>query len=100
MPNIQISSDTLFLAATRPAMHWGVPMEGYYFNLFGTWLLGMIVGNPFLWLTFFLWHIPMVALSNKNPYFFHELYMWYQTQGQMIGNVVHAVGGKGTPSSV
>ncbi|MCB4824224.1 VirB3 family type IV secretion system protein, partial [Roseicella aerolata] len=48
------SRDTLFLAATRPAMRWGVPMEGYYLNLFGTWLLGMVLGSPLWWATFFV----------------------------------------------
>ncbi|RAI56051.1 VirB3 family type IV secretion system protein [Roseicella frigidaeris] len=85
------SRDTLFLAATRPAMRWGVPMEGYYLNLFGTWLLGMVLGSPLWWATFFVWHLPMVALTNRNPHFFHELRMWYVTRGQTIGGVLRAL---------
>lgn len=95
-----VNQDTLFLAATRPAMRWGVPMEGFYLNVFGTWLFGMVLGSPFIWLTFFLWHMPMVALSNKNPNFFHELHMWYYTRCQMIGSVVPAFNERGMRSAV
>ena len=83
--------DTLFLAATRPAMRWGVPMEGYYLNLFGTWVLGMVLGSPLWWLTFVVWHLPMVALSNRNPHFFHELRLWYATRGHTVGGVLRAM---------
>lgn len=99
---VPLRVDTLFLACTRPAMHWGVPMEGFYFNIFGTALFAFIVGrgNPFYWLIFFVLHLPMVALANKNPNFFHEWIMWLDTKGRMVGGILHAIGGKNTPSSV
>lgn len=97
-----LARDTLFLACTRPAMKWGVPMEAFYFNLFGTALVFAVVGggNPLFWLLFFAFHVPLVALSNRNPNFFHEAFMWMETRGRSVGGVLHAVGGSGHPSSV
>lgn len=82
--------DTLFLAATRPAMKFGVPMEGYFLNLFGTFVFGMVAGSPLWWLTFFAWHMLMAGLANHNPHFFHELRMWWLTRGRTIGGILWA----------
>jgi type IV secretion system protein VirB3 len=94
MPSIE-ARDTLFLAATRPAMKWGVPMEGYYINLFGTFVVGMVLGSPLWWGLFVVFHWPMVGLANHNPNFFHELRMWFLTRGQVIGGVLHVLRDRG-----
>ena len=74
---------TLFLAATRPAMKWGVPVEGWTINLFGTFLFGMVMGSPLYWLLFFVFHLPMRAISDRNPNFFREIRMWFDTKGRL-----------------
>lgn len=96
-----LHTDMLPLACTRPAMKWGVPMQGYFGNVFFTALFAFIVGqgNPAFYLLFFVFHIPMVALANRNPNFFHEIAMWAETRGRTIGGVLYAVGGRGVPSS-
>ena len=93
--------DTLFLAATRPALKWGVPAEGLWINVGGTALIFAWVGrgNPLYWALFPLLHFPMVAQTNRNPNFFHEIRMWWETCVS-IGRTLYAIGGKDTPSSV
>ena len=94
MAGAALARDTLFLACTRPAMKWGVPMQGAYANLFGTCLFAMAVGrgNPAFYLLFPLMHFPMAVLSDRNPLFFHEQTMWLRTRGTIIGAVLHAYG--------
>lgn len=83
--------DPLFLAVTRPAMKWGVPMEGYFLNLFGTFIFGMVMGSPLWWALFFVVHLPMRALANRDPNFFRELRLWLETKGSNIGGVLSAM---------
>lgn len=77
--------DILFLACTRPAMKWGVPMEGWYANLFGTVFFAMFMGSPVWWLVGPLVHFPMRALANRNPGFFHEWRVWFGTKAANAG---------------
>ena len=84
-------ADPLFLACTRPAMKLGAPMEAAYANLFGTVIGGMVLGSPVWWLLVPVFHVPMVVLANRNPNFFHELRMWFETYGQVIGSVLPAL---------
>ena len=41
-----IPKDMLYLASTRPAMKWGVPVEGLMINLGVSYLAFMVVGPP------------------------------------------------------
>ena len=81
-------------------MKWGVPMEGFYFNALGTWLLAMATGYLVLLLLIPVFHFPMIVLTNRNPNFFHELIMWFETRGKTIGGVLYAIGGRNPPSAV
>lgn len=83
--------DPLFLAVTRPAMKWGVPMEGYFLNLFGTFIFGMVMGSPLWWGLFFVVHLPMRALANRDPTFFRELRLWLETKGSNIHGALAAM---------
>lgn len=84
-------ADPLFLACTRPAMKLGAPMEAAYANLFCTIIGGMVLGSPVWWLLVPVFHVPMVVLANRNPNFFHELRMWFETHGQVVGSVLPAL---------
>jgi type IV secretion system protein VirB3 len=41
----EIAKDMLYLACTRPAMKWGVPVEGLMINLGVSYLAFMVVGR-------------------------------------------------------
>jgi type IV secretion system protein VirB3 len=86
-----LTRDTLYLACTRPAMRWGVPVEGYYLNLFGTFVFGMVMGSPLWWGLFVVFHLPMRALADRDPNFFRELRMWLETKGANIGGQLAAL---------
>ena len=88
---VPLVADPLFLACTRPAMKLGAPMEAAYANLFCTIIGGMVLGSPVWWLLVPVFHVPMVVLANRNPNFFHELRMWFETYGQVIGSVLPAL---------
>ena len=38
--NLVVRRSTLFLALTRPALSWGVPVEAFWGNVLGTFYLG------------------------------------------------------------
>jgi type IV secretory pathway VirB3-like protein len=83
-------------------MKMGVPFEGLCINIGITWFAAMMVGrgNPLYYGLFFAFHIPMMAVSNKNPNFFHELFMWFTTRARIIGGVLYTHSGKSTATSV
>lgn len=83
--------ETLFLACTRPAMKWGVPMEGFFLNAYGVLLLGMILGSPLWWALMVPVHYVLKWYSNKNPNFFREMRIWYDTKGLNIGGTLWAL---------
>ncbi len=83
--------DPLYLACTRPAMTKGVPMEGFYVNFFGSFLVGLFLGNPFWWIIYFPMHMIMRAYANKNPNFFRESRMWFQTKAANVGGTLYAL---------
>ena len=87
--------ETLFLACTRPAMRYGVPMEGFYLNSFGVVFVGMIMGSPFYWLLMVPVHYVMKWYANKNPNFFRELRIWWMTKGRNVGGALWAMPRKG-----
>ena len=83
--------DVLYLACTRPAMKRGVPMEGYYMNLFGSFFFGLVMSSPFYWAVGVLFHPLLRALANKNPGFFREWRMWFATKGAINGVCLYAL---------
>lgn len=86
-----MQADTLYLACTRPAMTRGVPMEGFYMNLIGTAFFGMFMGSPWWWGLFFPVHLVLRAYANKNPNFFRECRMWFETKGANAGGSLYAL---------
>lgn len=86
-----LAIDTLYLACTRPAMRWGVPLEGFAINFGGSWIFGMIAGSPFYWVIGVFIHYCMKPMANKNPNFFRELRMWFDTKGVNAGGTLWAL---------
>ena len=80
-----LQHETLFLACTRPAMRWGVPMEAWYLNLFGTFLVGMILGSPLYWVIGVPVYVLTRLLAAWEPNFFGILRRWAETKGQSFG---------------
>ena len=82
-----LQAETLWLAPTRPAMKAGVPMEGFYLNLLGTFMFGMIMGAPYYWLVGVLLHyVVLRPLATWDPNFFRVLRLWLSTKGEGIGS--------------
>jgi type IV secretion system protein VirB3 len=94
-----VRREELFLACTRPAMRWGVPMEGLYINLSAGTVFGMIMGSPVYWLVMIPVHYAMKFQSNKNPNFFREVRIWFSTKGANAGGVLWALPAHGPRSA-
>lgn len=86
-----LRGETLYLACTRPAMKRGVPMEGWYLNFLGTFFFGLIMGSPLWWVCYLVIHPFMRAYANKNPNFFRECRMWFDTKGMLAGACLYAI---------
>jgi type IV secretion system protein VirB3 len=87
----ELVRDPLYLACTRPAMKYGVPAEGYALNVGVTWIGGMVAGSPLYWSLGFVVHFLMRPLANKNPNFFREMRMWFDTKAANAGGSVWAL---------
>lgn len=83
--------DTLYLACTRPAMRRGVPVEGFAINLAVTFVFGMVMGSPLYWGLFIVVHLAMKALTDRNPFFFRELRLWFETTGANLGGALYVL---------
>ena len=81
----ELAPDTLFLACTRPVLKRGVPAEGYWANLLGCLLLGMLVNRPGLTEPCFLLAVPVHYLmrfqTDRNPNWVSEWRAWWRTLG-------------------
>ncbi len=77
--------ETLWLAPTRPAMKWGVPVEGFYINLYVTFFAGMWLGSPFYWLIGAFNLLPLRALACWDANFFRVLTVWKDTKLATMG---------------
>lgn len=77
--------ETLWLAPTRPAMRWGVPLQGFLFNAMGSFMFGMAAGSPLYWGVFVVVHLPMRALAAWDANVFRVLALWMETKGAGMG---------------
>lgn len=78
--------DTLFLALTRPPMHWGVPYEGFCCNVVGSFLIGLWLGSPLYWPICIVIHLPMRALASLDHNFFRVRRLQIETRGKSVGS--------------
>jgi type IV secretion system protein VirB3 len=79
------SIDPLFVAATRPAMKWGVTLDGI---IVGVGLIGIAMiatGNPFTLLLYLPIHGVMYLLCLRDPRTFRLLLLWFNTKMKSIG---------------
>jgi type IV secretion system protein VirB3 len=83
-----LATDTLFLALTRPAMHWGCPYEGFCCNIVGSFLIGLWLGSPVYWIVAGPIHLLMRALASLDHNFFRVRRLQIQTRGKSVGSDV------------
>lgn len=60
--------EILYLALTRPALTYGVPVEAFWVNVFGVFILGAYLSGPSIWrcpLLFWLMAIPVHLLMRE-----------------------------------
>lgn len=76
--------ETLFLALCRPALFWGVPLEGMIINVVAWLVIGVLFQSPAHWYRapFVLWamvvpcHYAMSMLIAFDYYFFRVARLW------------------------
>ncbi len=79
------NTDPLFVAATRPAMKWGVTLEGI---ILGGGLVGIAMiatGNPFTLLLYLPIHGVMYLLCLRDPRTFRLMLLWSITKAKSLG---------------
>lgn len=77
--------DPLVVAATRPAMKWGVTLEGI---ILGGGLVGILMiatGNPFTLLLYAPIHGVMYLLCLRDPRTFRLILLWTTTKAKSLG---------------
>lgn len=77
--------DPLFVAATRPAMKWGVTLDGI---IIGGALVGILMiatGNPFTLLLYLPIHGVMYLLCLRDPRTFRLILLWVGTKMKSLG---------------
>jgi type IV secretory pathway VirB3-like protein len=81
-------SEVLFLALTRPALVFGVPIEAFALNASVTLLAGMILSAPTLWRSpFMFWlagipvHFLLQRITSWDFHGFRTIRLWLETAG-------------------
>jgi type IV secretion system protein VirB3 len=75
------SVDALYIAMTRPAMRWGVPLEGVAVNVAFTGIVTCIlIHRPPGFLLGLLIHFVLRELTRYDPHFFWRWRLWYETK--------------------
>jgi type IV secretion system protein VirB3 len=75
------SVDALYIAMTRPAMRWGVPVEGVAVNVAFTAIVTcLFIHRPPGFAIGFFIHFVLRELTRHDPYFFHRWRLWYETK--------------------
>lgn len=78
----RLDEEALFLACTRPAMVWGVPMEAMGLNLMASSVVFLASGS-LLWLLLApALHLVFRAVCRSDANAFRVLYLWLETKGR------------------
>lgn len=86
------TTDTLFVACTRPATKWGVPYDGLRVNAFVTLVVTtLIIQQPPGLVVGLAIHMGMRELCRVDPHFFRKWKLYAQTK--MISGNAHLWGG-------
>ncbi|MCL1078404.1 hypothetical protein D5R81_11370 [Parashewanella spongiae] len=79
------NQDPLFVAATRPAMKWGVTLDGI---IVAGGLVAMVMiatKNPLILLLYIPAHIGMYSLCLRDPRQFRLIQLWLSTKAKSLG---------------
>jgi type IV secretory pathway VirB3-like protein len=78
-----LTTDTLYVACTRPETKWGVPYDGLRVNAFLTLVLTtLIIQQPPGLLVGVAIHMGMRELCRIDPHFFRKWRIWMETKGK------------------
>lgn len=80
-----VGTDPLFVAATRPAMKWGVTLDGL---ILGVGIVGIVMigtGNPLTLLLYIPVHGVMYLLCLRDPRTFRLIFLWVGTKMKSLG---------------
>ena len=77
--------DPLFVALTRPPMKWGVPFEGFKWNVILTaGLTIFIIQAPPGFFLGLIVHFVLREVARVDPHFFHKWKLWSMTRARSI----------------
>lgn len=77
--------DPLVVAATRPAMKWGVTLDGIIIGVGLVAVLMIGTGNPFTLLLYLPLHGAMYLVCLRDPRTFRLLLLWFGTKAKSLG---------------
>ncbi|MCL1078411.1 hypothetical protein D5R81_11410 [Parashewanella spongiae] len=77
--------DPLFVAVTRPAMKWGVTLDGLIVAAGLVAILMIATKNPFTLLLYFPIHVVMYGLCLRDPRIFRLQHLWFITKAKSLG---------------
>ncbi|MDG4868607.1 VirB3 family type IV secretion system protein (plasmid) [Guyparkeria sp. 1SP6A2] len=77
--------DPLFQAATRPAMKWGVTLEGIIFGGVAVMMVFIATKNPLLLFLYIPVHAAMYLMCMREPRIFRLLSLWAATKAKSLG---------------
>ncbi|MGB0893792.1 MAG: type IV secretion system protein VirB3 [Parashewanella sp.] len=77
--------DPLFVAVTRPAMKWGVTLDGIIITAAMLTVLMIATKNPFVLLLYLPMHALMYSLCLHDPVMFRLLKLWLNTKAKSVG---------------
>jgi type IV secretion system protein VirB3 len=78
----RLTTDTLFLACTRPALLWGVPHEAAVLNGMATMILFVLVKHPLYLSIGVVLHFIARQLVSHDYNMFSVLRLWINTKGR------------------
>ncbi|RLV60321.1 hypothetical protein D5018_07285 [Parashewanella curva] len=76
--------DPLFVAVTRPAMKWGVTLDGIIIAAAVVTVLMIATKNPFILLLYFPLHALMYSLCLRDPLMFRLQNLWMNTKAKSV----------------
>ncbi len=77
--------DPLFVAVTRPAMKWGVTLDGLIVAAGLVAILMIATKNPLTLLLYIPFHGGMYGLCLRDPRIFRLMYLWFMTKAKSLG---------------
>ena len=77
--------DPLFVAVTRPAMKWGVTLDGIIIAAALVAVIMIATKNPLTLLLYLPAHALMYALCLRDPRIFRLLSLWLNTKAKSLG---------------